>query len=208
MLIYLIQLVQRLYQPASPQEYARLDECLKRLQKSDEGFQLADALLKSQNVNVRFFGALTFTIKINRDWYVKVCFPLLAEGKLIILHRHSLDEQSSRELLHTLLSRLLEAVQSGDTSIVIRKLCSSLVAVFVQTGGHWTGCVRHILCCLLLKSVVSQDSVNYSNTDWSNFISGFMSSSQVVTALWFATALVEEVGTLSSESSQMYSITL
>jgi hypothetical protein len=42
---------------------------LQRLQRSPEGWQLADALLSSEEERVRFFGALTFTVKLNADWY-------------------------------------------------------------------------------------------------------------------------------------------
>ena len=62
------QLVQRLYQPGSPQEITKVQDALQKLQRSQQGWQFADALLQSQDEKVRFFGALTFTIKINQDW--------------------------------------------------------------------------------------------------------------------------------------------
>ena len=68
MVKFLYQLVQKLYQPGSPQEVARIQDALQKLQRSQQGWQLADALLQSQDEKVRFFGALTFTIKINQDW--------------------------------------------------------------------------------------------------------------------------------------------
>lgn len=35
---------------------------------------MADVLLASEDPNVRFFGALTFTVKINCNWCVRCCF--------------------------------------------------------------------------------------------------------------------------------------
>lgn len=61
------QLVQRLYTPGNPRTIAQVDDQLKFLQHSPEGWQLADALLGSSDVNVRFFGALTFQVKLNND---------------------------------------------------------------------------------------------------------------------------------------------
>ncbi|MCJ1434843.1 hypothetical protein MMC27_004213 [Xylographa pallens] len=61
------RLVQRLYLPGSPRQIAQIQQALQNLQKSTEGWALADALLQSNDANVRFFGALTFTIKINTD---------------------------------------------------------------------------------------------------------------------------------------------
>ncbi|KAL8721170.1 MAG: hypothetical protein Q9225_002095 [Loekoesia sp. 1 TL-2023] len=62
------KLVQQLYLPGAPQHISEIQKTLQRLQRTDKGWQLADALLQSQDEKVRFFGALTFTIKINGDW--------------------------------------------------------------------------------------------------------------------------------------------
>lgn len=40
------------------------------MQRSPQGWQLAEALLQSGDSQVRFFGALTFMIKIKLDWQV------------------------------------------------------------------------------------------------------------------------------------------
>ena len=62
--------MQNFYLPGSPKKIGKIQETLQRLQRSAEGWQLADALLGSNDDKVRFFGALTFTIKINQDWSV------------------------------------------------------------------------------------------------------------------------------------------
>lgn len=61
------ELVKRLYAPGSPQLITQIDERLKQLQRSSEGWQIADALLASDDPQVRFFGALTFQVKLNND---------------------------------------------------------------------------------------------------------------------------------------------
>lgn len=61
------RLVQRLYQPGNPRVITQINDQLQRLQHSSEGWQIADALLNSQDANVRFFAALTFTVKLNND---------------------------------------------------------------------------------------------------------------------------------------------
>lgn len=66
------KLVQRLYTPGNPRTIAQVDDQLKLLQHSPEGWQLADALLGSDDANVRFFGALTFQVKLNNDGSVQV----------------------------------------------------------------------------------------------------------------------------------------
>lgn len=49
-------------------EITRIQDALQKLQRSPDGWRLADALLGSEDDKVRFFGALTFTIKLNADW--------------------------------------------------------------------------------------------------------------------------------------------
>ena len=64
------ELVKQLYQPGNPQVIAAIQEQLQALQRSPDGWQLADAFLGSSDDKVRFFGALTFTVKLNLEWSV------------------------------------------------------------------------------------------------------------------------------------------
>lgn len=68
------QLVQQLYLPGSPQNVSSLENVLQRMQRSPQGWRLAEALLQSGDSQVRFFGALTFMIKIKLDWQVVPCY--------------------------------------------------------------------------------------------------------------------------------------
>jgi hypothetical protein len=65
------QLVKRLYEPGSLKEVSRIDDEIKRLQHLPQGWMLADYLLSSDNVNVRFVGALTFQIKLNAEGHTQ-----------------------------------------------------------------------------------------------------------------------------------------
>jgi len=58
--------VSLLYQPGvAPQDLVAIQNRLHELQLSDLGWKIGDGLLASADPNVRFFGALTFTIKLN-----------------------------------------------------------------------------------------------------------------------------------------------
>lgn len=63
-------LVKRLYRPGSPQVIEQISNHLQQLQLSQDGWKLADELLASEDANVRFFAALTFTIKLNNEGLV------------------------------------------------------------------------------------------------------------------------------------------
>lgn len=62
------QLIKKLYSTADAQEVSRVQNALQTAQRSPAGWQLADSLLADPDTNVQFFGALTFTVKLNSEW--------------------------------------------------------------------------------------------------------------------------------------------
>jgi formate hydrogenlyase subunit 4 len=84
----------------------------------------------------------------------------------------------------------------------VRKLCSALVAFFIQSTTAWTYCVRHVVCCLQANNVVSTNTLK--NLQLSSEQINRLSISQITTTLWFAMALVEEAGKLPFDSIQTY----
>lgn len=163
-------LIQRFYGLNTPQGYTQIDTCLKSVQKSHSAFALADQLLNSSDANVRFFGALTFTVKIKRDWA-------------------SLTSDESKDLLNRLLFWFIQCVNGKDIPIVIRKLCTALVAVFKQTNGEWALCVRHIILCLTNNSLVDYTEAA-SRTNVRGIVAS-LSEVQATACLWLGSALVE-----------------
>ena len=67
----ILQLIIQMYQPGAGSKVSRAQETLQRLQRSPEGWQLAQGLLGSKEETVRFFGALTFIVKLNTDSLVR-----------------------------------------------------------------------------------------------------------------------------------------
>lgn len=60
-------LIHRLYNAKDPRQVNVIQDQLQTLQRSSDGWRLADALLASEDPTSRFFGALTFTVKLNMD---------------------------------------------------------------------------------------------------------------------------------------------
>jgi uncharacterized protein YjeT (DUF2065 family) len=60
-------LVKSLYDPGNARKISQNEATLRVLQRSPQGWEIADALLKSDDEQVRFFGALTLTVKLNAD---------------------------------------------------------------------------------------------------------------------------------------------
>jgi hypothetical protein len=65
------ELIKRLYQPGNAKDIVPIQDQLQALQRSNDAWQLGDALLGDEDAKVRFFGALTFTVKLNNDGSVQ-----------------------------------------------------------------------------------------------------------------------------------------
>jgi hypothetical protein len=56
----------------SPDEIREIERRIQNLQREFSGWRLGVDLLSNEDPLVRFYGALTLTIKINADWYVYI----------------------------------------------------------------------------------------------------------------------------------------
>jgi len=179
-----LQLVKSLYQPGSPQQIAQIEKALQGLQRSQQGWHFADALLQSQDANVRFFGALTFTIKINQDW-------------------DSLNEADATQLLYRLVEWLIQFSNSQESALVVRKLCSALIAYYLRPSGPWKQCIRHLLVSFNAGQPIPFDQLSAQRSPTSSLVDT-LNHTQRQAILWFASGLVEEVNRVDSASIQSY----
>ena len=67
------QLIKRLNDqsnPPSPGEVREIERSIQNLQRDFSGWNVGVDLLANEHPLVRFYGALTLTIKTNADWFV------------------------------------------------------------------------------------------------------------------------------------------
>ncbi|KAL8794878.1 MAG: hypothetical protein Q9195_002590 [Heterodermia aff. obscurata] len=140
------RLVNALYKPGA--DVSQINATLTRYQKSQEGWNFADQLLQSQDDKVRFFGALTFTIKINTDW-------------------STLTVEDAGELRQRLLTWLVRLVRNRDGPVVIRKVCAALVAQFLKS---WTSHHYHDQVVLNLQDTIPLIHVLLRNPEVDNAV--------------------------------------
>ena len=193
----------KLYQPNSPQEYSRIQHVLQKLQRSQQGWQFADALLQSQAENVRFFGALTFTIKINQDWQGFSEF-LGGWDEGLSATRNSLSDADAISLLDRLIESLVRLLNAGDSQRVIRKLCSSLVTYYLRPAVTWKQCIRHLVLSFNEGRAVPNATVTQGPE--TGPVAAKLGLPCITAILWFAGALVEEVGKACAVSMQTYHV--
>ena len=193
-----LKLVKRFYGPNEPYDFARIDAALKTAQKSAGAFHLADVLLTSSDPNVRFFGALTFMVKINKDWYVS---RRSCSAKCVTQNdRGTLDPLDAEEVLNRLLDHLASAVTAGERSLMIIKICSALVAIFRRDSDRWTLCVSHVV-----RSISAGRKSPYPvDGDTSPEQIDTLNGPQILAVVWFATTLLEEISKADSNLIEKY----
>ncbi|CAL3965652.1 unnamed protein product [Diplocarpon coronariae] len=183
-------LIKQLYRPGAPEQVANIQETLQQLQRSPKGWQLATSLLGHQDEQVRFFAALTFTVKLNTD-------------------AQSLSEGDAQALLQTLIGWLIRCLQNSEGTLVIRKLCSTLVAYWLQFSASWTNCVKHLMLCLFANEALPYSALEGTQetavlVDTISKSESSTSLSKSVVLFWFAATLVEEVAKTDSSSMKQH----
>ncbi|KAK4238590.1 hypothetical protein C8A03DRAFT_33405 [Achaetomium macrosporum] len=166
-------LIRALYQPNPPETISKIQDVLHRLQRSPEGWQLAQSLIAHREDNIRFYAALTLIIKLNRD-------------------SAGLGEDDARGLLESIIGWTIQSLVDGAANFVTKKLCSALVTYFMHFSHLWPNCIRHFIYCLDLGRGAPVESLDDAlQTD---ILVGKLDRRKLNVAIWFATTLVEEVG--------------
>ncbi|AET41073.1 Kap122p Ecym_7227 [Eremothecium cymbalariae DBVPG len=116
-----VRLINSLYSGSSSTILHSVQQKLQKIQRSEEGAQLADELLKLENVSdqVKYFGALTYRVQLTTRSSTEEQLWTLYQGNLIHLTRIIVIFLSNPEGSHGL-------------NITIRKLMSNLALVFTN----------------------------------------------------------------------------
>jgi len=132
------RLVKSLYEPGQAKKISQTEATLRVLQRSPQGWEIADALLKSGDEQVRFFGALTLTVKLNAD-------------------SAELTEENSQQLLTTLIHHLVSRPTSSSAT---RKVNSTLAQYFTKPICCWTQCLHSLAASFTVQHPVLDDSLH------------------------------------------------
>ncbi|KAF1985911.1 ARM repeat-containing protein [Aulographum hederae CBS 113979] len=165
------RLVKELYQHGSPKYKAQIQMKLQEIQRLQEGWQMADMLLAKEDPNVRFFGALTFTVKIT-------------------LEGSTLNEENSTDLRSRLTSWLVRLTSMHEQKLVIRKLTLALAKFYFEPTVPSIPSVRQLICSTSKGVDAPPDSLSqYPSTP--NLLN-HLTHEQVSLLLQFCTSLAEE----------------
>ncbi|CAK7212381.1 member of the karyopherin-beta [Sporothrix bragantina] len=172
-------LIISLYDPRTPHgTIIAVQDALQRLQRSPDGWRLAQTLLdrpvnSATSDQVRFFGALTIIIKLNTE-------------------NISLSDEDGSELLQNLLRWLALAALDPTAVLSTQKLCQALSTFYIHFPTLWPNCVKSLLLCLRTGQNVSHSDVEHAPSIAE--ITASLDWRLIRVALSFANTLVTDVG--------------
>lgn len=114
--------------------------------------------------------------------------------------RATLDEQNAQAVLQRLIFWLVKSVENDDSQMVIRKLCSTLVAYFVKASARWERPLFHLICSFRQGDAVPADDVKAANISI-ELLLPTLTTKQPQGLYWFAGALADEIGKMEYSGS-------
>lgn len=118
-LSHVLSSIDRLYTSKDPQEIQRIQNDLTTVQKLDNG-QLASSLLNQSSKNHQYFGALTYTVIINRT--------------------QKFDPDTLESLINELQSHIV-----NSNGMVVKKLLSNLALLFIFNYEQYNNPIERLL---------------------------------------------------------------
>jgi hypothetical protein len=161
-------------QPGSPAEIHELDSRIRAAQRSERGWEIANYLLGCASSQVRYFGALTFQIKINSD-------------------SNTLGDEDITSVGQQLIGWLITLLGNGEGKMVLQKLCSTLAVYYLLSRDtHADICVRNLLASFSVQAPTKPDDVQSLISDSIRQIIERLDHDRLIMALWFCRNLTEE----------------
>lgn len=167
-------LVGELYKPGkSSSEVDRIQKELQAYQLSPQGWQIATTLLKNSDTKVGFFGALTFSVKLNQDGA-------------------SLTDDELNQVLETLVTWTVNRAARSGSDLVLRKISSCLVTLFLLQNSTWTNPIQYLTCSLANNQLVVTTETDLDLAE----ILRRLDDTKLSLLLKFATDLAQDAGRL------------
>ncbi|KAA8915221.1 hypothetical protein TRICI_002578 [Trichomonascus ciferrii] len=148
--------------------------------KSEFGWLMADRLLNSKSPQCQFFGALTFTVKLN-----SLTKDDLEDGKIDL-----------NEILIQLINWLVVR-KNNSPRFVIQKLISTLSVFFAKFPECWPHCVLSLVLSIQTNSAIASPETTASSGE----IDLRLTEDDLFLCLQFADLLIEDQSGLSQLTS-------
>lgn len=196
------QLIKRLHSTSdrpSPSEIQEIEAKIQRLQREPSGWSVGLDLLANEQAVVRFYGALTLTVKINADWFV-------VSSRILVYHpltkylrdrdNFANDETLREQLQRQLIRRYAVLTNAPDVAFVLRKLCSTLATYFAQPTTDWRLPIRDVLASIFGHGTPEQlrHIVELGTSEFNMLLPSMktITYDQLRAILWLSLSLIED----------------
>lgn len=116
--------------------------------------------------------------------------------------RQHLSETDARELLGRLIDHYVFLVNGGERSLVLRKLASTLVTIFLKSSAPWTRAILNVAASLVNGKYLSEEQCQA--IDLGTAVLPAMNEAQVVALLYFSHTLAEEINRWRPEAPRRF----
>ncbi|KAM4055643.1 importin 13 [Hirsutella rhossiliensis] len=174
-------LIFSLYQRNHPDVIVATQASLSQFQGSPQAWSMIHLLLERPDEKVRFFGALTVIIKLNKE-------------------SSSLSDAEANELLVHLVGWYLDALSQAYSPLVSRKLSSAVATHFIHFHRLWPRYLRHLIVCLASRQSHSLDAID--GTVDTAAVLGNLQPGQLQAALWVVTSVMEDVSRIDLNTNK------
>lgn len=166
------QVVESLYSVNDPQYIYTTQSKLQSIQRSDQGWEMANLLLKSKNPTCQFFGSLTFRVRINS------------------MTDEEIETSDLNQLLIQILQWLVYHRENNSAKFVLQKIISTLSFFFAKFPKTWPRCVESVMASMQARQpIVSSTNINEllqsTAETWNN--------ADLVQGLWFCETLMQDL---------------
>jgi hypothetical protein len=127
-------------------------------------------------------------------------YHLCRNNQSLIQNRNGLDESSATEIMQHLINRFVHMVNKDEQGMVVRKLASSLVAIFRHPVTPWKQAVWQLAASLVHGGYVSEELAR--GVDFQERILPELNQNGSAALLFFSIALAEEALRLDSEPQE------
>ncbi|RDA83248.1 hypothetical protein CP532_4161 [Ophiocordyceps camponoti-leonardi (nom. inval.)] len=173
------------------QLHLRLDQVehasLSCFQCSPQAWAMIQDLLERPDENVKFFGALTVIIKLNRE-------------------SATLSKDDATELLVRLIGWYIRSLMQADSQLVLRKLSSAIATYFIHFHYLWPHYIRHLVVCLASARSMSPKATQDAS-DTIEFLNRLCAKG-LQAVVWVLTSVMEDVSRIDLAAGDKYVSTI
>lgn len=116
-------------------------------------------------------------------------------------YRSEIEEPMTWQILERLINHFITIVNEGEQAMVVRKLASSLVAVFRNAASSWKRALWQLAASLANGGYVSES--NSQTVDFLNGVLPALNTQKAIALVFFSVALAEEALRLEAEPQDL-----